>query len=52
MFCGLASSGKTLMCNQLADYLRNELQKSVRVISDNDFISDKNSLYMGKHLKD
>lgn len=48
MFCGLPSSGKTFLKDQLIDYLQNEQKKTVRVICDNDFIADKNSVYFGK----
>lgn len=47
MLCGLPSSGKTFTTAKLVDYFNN-LKKNVKVICDNDFINEKNSVYLGK----
>ena len=47
MLCGMPSSGKTALANKLAGFFKEEHKKVVRLICDNDFISEKNSLYSG-----
>ena len=47
MLCGLPSSGKTSTTSKLVDYFNN-LKKNVKVICDNDFITEKNSVYSGE----
>ncbi len=51
MLCGLASSGKTYYTNLLKEYFQNNLKKTVKVISDTDFIKEKNLVYLGKFSK-
>lgn len=47
--CGLPSSGKSSLVNQLVEYFKNELKKNVIVINDSIFTtSEKNSIYEGK----
>lgn len=48
MMCGLPSSGKTYYTSILSDYFKNKLNKNVLVINESSFISDKNSVYLGK----
>lgn len=51
MMCGLPSSGKTYLTNQLVDYFKNTQNRNVIVVSDSAFIKDKNSLYQGTLIK-
>ena len=39
---GFPSSGKSLRSQQLKDYLTEHLQKNVTIISENDFVKNKN----------
>ncbi len=49
MLCGLPSSGKTLYCSKLEEYLKN-LDKKVHVINDLMYCKDKNSVFLGKKV--
>ena len=49
MLCGLPSSGKTHVTNILANHLREQLKKNVVIINENNFLAEKNSIYIGRN---